>query len=49
MRRWRYWRDGFTSVTLGSGVEKDGHGEECVRVSVKAAEMMVALEDSMTF
>lgn len=47
--RWHFWRDGFVSVRLGAGEGKEGYGEECVRVSGKAAEIMEALKESMTF
>ena len=47
--RWRFWKKGFASVVAGAGGEKEGFGEECVRVSAKSAEIMESLEESMTF
>lgn len=47
--RWRFWKDGFASVAAGAEGEKDGYGEECVRVLAKAADIMETLEESMMF
>lgn len=47
--RWRFWRDGFGAVAAWGGGEKEGYGEECVRVAARAAEIMEALEENMTF
>ena len=49
MGRWGFWRDGFGAVAARAGGEKEGHGEECVRVAARAANMMEALEENMTF
>lgn len=43
--RWHLWRDSFRAVAG----EKHDASDECKAVSVKAADMMDALEKNMTF
>lgn len=49
MDRWRFWRNGFEGIAAGARGEKEGYGEECVRVAARAAVIMKTLEESMTF
>lgn len=44
-RRWNFWKDGFKKVVEAS----DRLSEECKKVSRKAATLMGAIEESMTF
>lgn len=44
-RRWNFWREGFKKAA-----EEEGElGEECKKVARKAANLMLAIEESLTF
>ena len=50
LHRWQFWKDSFKNVASGDqDEEKGGYGQECRSVSKKAADIMDALEKSMTF
>ncbi|KAI9799107.1 MAG: hypothetical protein M1825_004874 [Sarcosagium campestre] len=48
LQRWRFWRDGFSTVASG---EKQGKtfSEECRNLALKAADMMDAFEKNMSY
>lgn len=44
-KRWNFWREGFKKAA-----EEEGElGEECKMIARKTANLMVAIEESLTF
>ena len=46
--RWHFWKDGFNAVAIRENREESKFGQECKTAALKAANMMDALEKSMT-
>ena len=49
IHRWRFWQNAFLKVASGHDEGEKGHGEECRSLALRAADIMGALERSMSF
>ena len=47
--RWHFWHEGFKAVAREGDGGKNAYGEECVKVAVRAANIMGVLQENMTF
>lgn len=49
LNRWHFWRDGYRAVASCGKEKEKGYSQECKSVAAKAAALMDALEENMTF
>jgi len=49
LRRWRFWKAGFSNVALSGEKEEKAFIQECNKVAAMAAHLMDSLEQSMIF
>jgi len=47
LRRWRFWKDGFSNVAFSGEKEEKALVQECNKVAAKASQLMDSLERSM--
>lgn len=49
LHRWHFWRDAYNTVASSETEKGKGYSQECKDVAAKAAAMMDALENNMTY